>query len=117
MDAAQVLQTVLSVIPQPQSGTPSVMKSGPPPGSTTSQLPALEATLTTTMSLPQIIVSIFSTAAFWDWAKLLLIGAFFEVCRRGSWEVSEWVVDHVWVTAEFQSDGDGCGRPSFQMRH
>ncbi|KAM5536643.1 hypothetical protein V8D89_009738 [Ganoderma adspersum] len=108
MNAAQVLQTVLSVIPQPQPGTPPVIASGAPPGSTTSQLPALEATLTTPMSLPQMIVSIFSMAAFWDWAKLLLIGAFFEVCRRGSSEASEWAIDHVWVTAEFQSDGDGC---------
>ena len=109
MDAAQVLQTVLSALPNPQPRTPLTMPSGASADPSTAQLPDLEAPVDTSMSLPQLIVTIFSMAALWDWMKLLLIGAFLESCRRGSAEAWAKLVDCVWVTGEFQSDGEAAG--------
>ncbi len=106
MDAAHVLQTVLSVMqadaPQP-AATPfnaTCAQSG-------SQLPPPVAAAP--MTVPQMFMAIFSMAAVQDWAKLLLVGAFLEACRRGSAGAWEKLVDYFWVTADFEWDGDGSG--------
>ena len=118
MDAAQVPQTVLSALPNPRLGTPLrvTVPSGISTDPSTSRLPDLEAPVDTSMSLPQLIVAIFSMAALWDWMKLLLIGAFLESCRRGSAEAWAKLVDCVWVTGEFQSDGEAAGALFEQAR-
>ncbi|PIL24720.1 transporter [Ganoderma sinense ZZ0214-1] len=108
MDAAQFLQTVLSVIPNPQYETPLAIPPGVSAGPSTSQSPVLEGPTAALMNLPQLIVSIFSMAAFWDWMKLLLLGAFLESCRRRSAEVWAKLVDCMWVTGEFQSNGEAA---------
>ena len=105
MDPVEVLQTVLSVM---QAGAPATTPSN---ATSNPSSPSLSAT-TAPISIPQMIMTIFSMAAFWDWVKLLLVGAFLEACRRGSATAWEKLVDCVWATAEFEWDDDSAGRPS-----
>ncbi|EJF57211.1 P-loop containing nucleoside triphosphate hydrolase protein [Dichomitus squalens LYAD-421 SS1] len=60
------------------------------------------------MTLPQMIMMIFSMSAFRDWAKLLLIGAFLETCRRSFTRVWEGIVDYFWVTVSLDWDDDAA---------
>ena len=117
MNAAHVLQTVLSVIPdaQPERGEQAATAACAASTPGTSQLPVLQAA-GTPIALPQMIMAVFSMAAFWDWAKLLLIGAFLETCRRGWTEAWTSLIGQAWVTMGFQCDGDGSGELSLHIR-
>ncbi|KAI1791779.1 P-loop containing nucleoside triphosphate hydrolase protein [Ganoderma leucocontextum] len=109
MDPAQVLQSVLSIIPSPkppQPGRSDTTVSGATSDPSTSQLPVPQAAATP-VSLSQMFMAVLSMAGFWDWVKLFLIGAFLETCRRGSAEAWVRLLDYVWVTADLDWDGDG----------
>ncbi|PIL24723.1 transporter [Ganoderma sinense ZZ0214-1] len=103
MDAAEVLQTVLSVI---QGGTPIATPSSATSTPSSSQMLSPQGGGPPT--IPQMIVTLLSLGAFWDWLKVLLVGAFLEICRRGSAAVWEKLWDSVWVTADFEWDSDGA---------
>ncbi|KAI0695104.1 BCS1 N terminal-domain-containing protein [Cerioporus squamosus] len=108
MDAAQVLQAVLSAV---QSGnpiasvTPATIPTTMPPSSQPTTGPNGEAL---PPLLPQILFMLLSMSAVRDWIKLFLIGALLEGSRRilaKSWEM---FTDYVWVTATFESNDDAA---------
>ncbi|RPD59014.1 P-loop containing nucleoside triphosphate hydrolase protein [Lentinus tigrinus ALCF2SS1-7] len=107
MDAAQVLQAVLSAV---QSGTPianttpaiplgNAPSSSRSTGHTGDVLPS---------SLPEMIFMLLSMAAIRDWVKLFLIGAVLEGSRRILAKSWEKLTDYVWVTATFESNDDAA---------
>ncbi|KAI0738475.1 P-loop containing nucleoside triphosphate hydrolase protein [Daedaleopsis nitida] len=116
MDAAQVLQTVLSVIQSGgEAGLPSADAGAacPHPAASATQtssasLPAsVGGAAASNLSLPQLLLLLLGTSAVRDWIKLLLIGAFFETCRRFSGQAWTKVVDFFWVTVSFEI-GEDC---------
>ncbi|KAI0675785.1 P-loop containing nucleoside triphosphate hydrolase protein [Trametes maxima] len=102
MDAADVLQTVLSVI---QSGSVANMTSEPS-SATNATVTSVPSGPASPPGLSQLLVLLFSTAAIRDWAKLLLIGAFLEACRRGLNKSWESIGDFFWLTATFDLSED-----------
>ncbi|KAI0820753.1 P-loop containing nucleoside triphosphate hydrolase protein [Trametes gibbosa] len=106
MDASQILQTVLSAI---QAGEMNMTVSP-------SQQGALGAATNATTSgaeapsgppgFTQLLIMLFSMSAVRDWAKLLLIGAVLEGCRRLLTRSWESIDDFFWVTATFELPDD-----------
>ena len=107
MDAAQVLQTVLSVI---QSGEiPAVAGATPSAAANGTSPPFTASAGASGASLPQLIFMLFSMAAIRDWVKLILFGGVIEASRRALTAGWERLVDSFWVTATFEFDGDAAG--------
>ena len=117
MDAAQVLQTVLSVIQSQNGGgdagaNATVAAVSPPSsqGSASAGAPLAQAALAAgSLSLPQLLFALVSSSAVRDWVKLLLVGAFFETCRRLLMKVWEDGGDYLWLTATFEWDDETSG--------
>ncbi|KAH9893419.1 P-loop containing nucleoside triphosphate hydrolase protein [Cubamyces lactineus] len=105
MDAAQVLQTVLSVI-QSQNGGDAGSVANTATAATPSPQCSAPATSplaqTGSLSLPQLFFALLSTGAVGDWARLLLMGAVFETCRRVLTKLWEDGGDLFWLTATFE---------------
>ena len=106
MDAAQVLQAVFSVI-QPGGVAPGASPASEGTNGT-SQVPN-SPTNSSPTSLPQIVLALLSLAAVRDWIKLLLLGSFLEVARRGLMKGWERLVDNIWVVATFEFSDDSSG--------
>ncbi|CDO69092.1 hypothetical protein BN946_scf184992.g41 [Trametes cinnabarina] len=88
MDAGQIIQAVFSALkPQLENITSTPAGGSPDP-----------------LSLPRILFLLFSTSAFWDWAKLFLVGALVEVLRRSLRTAWERFTRSFWVTATFEFD-------------
>ncbi|KAI0333831.1 P-loop containing nucleoside triphosphate hydrolase protein [Cubamyces sp. BRFM 1775] len=114
MDAAQVLQTVLSVIQSQNGGgdaganaTVAAVSSASSQSSASAGAPLAQAALAAgSLSLPQLLFALVSSSAVRDWVKLLLVGAFFETCRRLLTKVWEDGGDYLWLTATFEWDDE-----------
>ncbi|KAH9852607.1 P-loop containing nucleoside triphosphate hydrolase protein [Lenzites betulinus] len=102
MDASQILQTVLSAI---QAGENATSPQGPHGAATNTTAPGA-AEPPSPLDVTQLLVMLFSMSAVRDWAKLLLIGAFLEGCRRLLTRSWESIDDFFWVTATFELPDD-----------
>ncbi|RPD59031.1 P-loop containing nucleoside triphosphate hydrolase protein [Lentinus tigrinus ALCF2SS1-7] len=60
------------------------------------------------LSLPRMVFTLLSASAFWDWARLLLIGALVEGLRRSLSKIWEKLCQSLWVTATFDFDDDAA---------
>ncbi|KAI0773332.1 P-loop containing nucleoside triphosphate hydrolase protein [Trametes elegans] len=94
MDAADVLQKVLSVI---QSEAATNASTAPPSSVSGAGGPP---------SLLHLLTLLISTTEVGGWVKLLLIGAFIEGCRRVLSKSWETIMDFFWIDATFELNQD-----------
>ena len=113
MDAAQVLQTVLSVIQSQNGGaggadanTTTTPTASSPQCSPSNASPLAQAG---SLSLPQLLFALLSTGAVRDWARLFLMGALLETCRRVLTKVWEESDELLWLTATFEWSDETSG--------
>ncbi|KAI0773331.1 P-loop containing nucleoside triphosphate hydrolase protein [Trametes elegans] len=97
MDAADVIQTVLSVM---QSGAATNASAAPPPPESAAGGAGVPLTL------PHLLTLLVSTAEVGDWVKLLLVGAVIEGCRRALSKSWQTIVDFFWIDATFELKQD-----------
>ncbi|KAI0664270.1 P-loop containing nucleoside triphosphate hydrolase protein [Cubamyces menziesii] len=110
MDPAQVLQTVLSVIQSQNGGaggadantTSATTASNSSPQCSPSFPSAGPLAQAGSLSLPQLLFALLSTGAVRDWARLFLMGALLETCRRVLTKVWEESDELLWLTATFE---------------
>ncbi|KAI0697818.1 hypothetical protein C8T65DRAFT_17642 [Cerioporus squamosus] len=110
MDAAQILQAVFSALnpgPTPENTTATAAGSQCP-SAPSSPLATHSSESPDALSLPRMVFMLLSASAFWDWAKLLLIGALVEGLRRSLRTAWEKLTRSLWVTATFEFDDDAA---------
>ena len=112
MDAAQVLQTVLSVIQSQNSGDAGSVANTATAAAPSPQCSAPAASPLAqagSLSLPQLLFALLSTGAVRDWARLFLMGALLETCRRVLTKVWEESDELLWLTATFEWSDETSG--------
>ena len=63
-------------------------------------------------NLSGLVALLFSLSALRDWLKLIIIGGFFETCRRLIFSTWGTVIRSFWVTAYFKEDDSSYGASS-----
>ncbi|KAI0629346.1 P-loop containing nucleoside triphosphate hydrolase protein [Trametes polyzona] len=107
MDATQILQTVLSVVQAATNDTLPLQEPGAAASANaTARAPFGASTPGAPMGVAQLLVMLFSMSAVRDWAKLLLIGAVLEMCRRVLTKSWQSIHDYFWLTAVFELNDD-----------
>lgn len=92
----EYLQSILAV---PHLDVNSIMNTSST-GSNTSLSPAY----TISGDLSQIALDLFSSTAIPDWAKLFLLGAVVELCRRSFYSLWTYILDVPWITVTFDDE-------------
>ena len=73
--------------------------------STTSNISSPRSpTFSTSEDFSQIALNLFSSTAVPDWAKLFLLGAVVELCRRSFYSLWTYLLDVPWITVTFDDE-------------
>lgn len=100
----QVLTGFAETVNTTSAASPASSVAAPTPLATPAQ-----AALSTPANLAGIITLLFSFSALRDWLKLIVIGGFFETCRRGiSWLYAKFI-DSMFMNAYFEEDDPSYG--------
>jgi chaperone BCS1 len=100
--AQQVLSGFIVNANEPNSTIPNAMNG------TTPAAPA-PSPLAMPTDLSSLVALLFSFSALRDWLKLIVIGGFFETCRRFAFSAYRNVIDSFFITAYFEEDDCSYG--------
>lgn len=68
--------------------------------------------MTMPSDLSSLIALLFSFSALRDWLKLIIIGGFFETCRRFGFYLYYKLIDSFWITAYLDENDSSYGTSS-----